>query len=473
MKQNSMKLALLLALVIFLPACGGGGGGGGGGSSSSQTQITPKFYGFAANTDRGDNCSLGWGVAVATGYRSESAAKAAAERQCIRAGSQTGSCDSSGIRFGSAYRSPHCVAYAYGDAGGTGRCGIRGKSGMTETAARSTALSSCQEDFSSCRIVTSACSTTGPARSYHEIASQDNGRNNNNNNNNRDPGVDRSQVGNEFGRTSTTGRTHNLTCTNRVIFSNQGNVVLPSVDVVNMPVEAGTVTLDYNALDIPDRFVVESSGRIQIDTQYVGTRNTVAEVNAVLRRHGFSPTSQSRIISPGSGQRSFFKPAGVTQSIVRVFAPLEGTAWRVTLSFSGSSCGNNGNTGNTGNTGNRGSLSLSITDGCNDGYNFQYRFFESTRRSSSDPQAWDGGSIGGSWPGGDQVYITQGLGQLHTHNLACTPGHGVCYGANQRDSNSNRYWGADIDVSERCTSCCITCPQPGQRRSEGWRLTCN
>ena len=152
-------------------------------------------------------------------------------------------------------------------------------------------------------------------------------------------GIPRSQVGSEFGTTSTTGRTDlNLMCSDDVYFENSGNVVLPSVDVVALPSAAGTVTLEYDSYSIPDRFVVQVGNQIRIDTQYVGTSNSVAEVNAVLTAYGFTPTSQPRIISPGNGRMSFQKAAGVTSAVVRVYAPLTGTAWEVTLKFSGNSC---------------------------------------------------------------------------------------------------------------------------------------
>ena len=158
-------------------------------------------------------------------------------------------------------------------------------------------------------------------------------------------GVDRGQVGNEYGTTSTSGRNWNLTCSSDVVFSNSGKVVLPSVEVVALPSEAGTVTLEYDSISIPDRFVVVLGGRVVIDTQYVGHENTVQGVNAVLTRYGFTPTSQARIISPGSGSRSFSKAAGVRSTVVRVYAPLEGTAWDVTLKFAGSSCPSGGGNG--------------------------------------------------------------------------------------------------------------------------------
>ena len=153
-------------------------------------------------------------------------------------------------------------------------------------------------------------------------------------------GIGSGQVGDEFGRSSTTGRSLGLTCTDDVAFSDAGTVVLPSVDIVALPTEAGTITLEYEAFDIPDRFVVEVDGRIAIDTRYVGSSShTVSEVNDVLRRYGFRQTTQSRIITPGRGTMTFQKRAGSTSAVVRVYAPLPGTQWQVTLRFTGDSCG--------------------------------------------------------------------------------------------------------------------------------------
>ena len=43
-----------------------------------------------------------------------------------------------------------------------------------------------------------------------------------------------------------------------------------------------------DSYSIPDRFVVQVGNQIRIDTQYVGTSNSVAEVNAVLTAYGFT-----------------------------------------------------------------------------------------------------------------------------------------------------------------------------------------
>ena len=100
------------------------------------------------------------------------------------------------------------------------------------------------------------------------------------------------------------------------------------------------MTLEYDAFSVPDRFVVEVGGQVVIDTRYVGSSNyTVTQVNNVLDRYGFRRTSQPSIITPGGGTVSFEKSTNSTSAVVRVYAPLPGTQWKVTLKFRGSSCG--------------------------------------------------------------------------------------------------------------------------------------
>ena len=84
---------------------------------------------------------------------------------------------------------------------------------------------------------------------------------------------------------------------------------------------------------------MEVDDRVRIDTQYVGSSShTVAQVNAVLDSFGFRRTAQPAIISPGRGTSSFRKSAGAGRAAVRVYAPLTGTNWEVTLKFQGESC---------------------------------------------------------------------------------------------------------------------------------------
>ncbi len=206
-KMNPIKLkfaAFLIALLV-LPSCGGGGSG----SINPDASINPPsaFYGAMDTGYRGTGCSAGWGIGVATGYSSESAAKTAAVNECRRAGS-TSDCGSGIATFGSAYRSA-CRARAYGDSSGGG-CGLRSGSGATLTAARADALSDCQNELSSCRIAAAACSTSGPADSFYRIASAGGGNTGSGNTGNNSGGNTGSgNTGNNSGGNTGSGNTGN------------------------------------------------------------------------------------------------------------------------------------------------------------------------------------------------------------------------------------------------------------------------
>ena len=329
----TLALAFAGVLMVTLSACGGGGGGGDGPVVSPQP--TTRYGGMSYAL--GANCSFAVGNIV-TLSSSASDAESGARRGCISlaqslaAGGRTPTCSSNSF--------PQCAAIGVGR-NSAGRCNLRGHVRSSASAARSAAIQHCQSELGSsanCEVLASACASGGPDGGTWRPPSGGGGGNGGG-------GVDRGQVGNEYGTTSTSGRNWNLTCSSDVVFSNSGNVVLPSVEVVALPSEAGTVTLEYDSKSIPDRFVVVLGGRVVIDTQYVGHQNTVQDVNAVLTRYGFTPTSQASIISPGRGSRSFSKAAGVRSTVVRVYAPLEGTAWDVTLKFAGSSCPSGGGNG--------------------------------------------------------------------------------------------------------------------------------
>ena len=270
-----------------------------------------------------------------------------------------------------------------------------------------------------------------------------------------DPGVDRSQVGPEFGTLSTTERRFDLTCTNTVFFKNAGNVVLPSVDLVALPRTPGTVTIQYDAYDIPDRFVLQVGSRVIMDTQYVGDPSyTVTQVNDVLTRYNFRPTSQARINSPGDGTRSFQVTGLEGRAIVRVYAPLEGTEWEISMSFSGSSCGGGG-----GQPGIAASVEVSVEDACNDGYRIDYRYF-----------AYSGNQRTGSWPGPNQRYHTKYYNKVVSHSLTCGSGTTrICLEAQQ----GNYSWGVGINDERGCNGCCYSCPSTGTNTYETYRFGCN
>ena len=120
--------------------------------------------------------------------------------------------------------------------------------------------------------------------------------------------------------------------------------------------------------------------------------------------------------------------------------------------------------GGGGGGGNGGSpvLVFTVEDACNDGYDFQYRFFEQS----------SGGSLTGRrYPGSGNVYVTGALGQSRSHRLNCSSSAGYCLGANRRGINETRYWGLGIDGDQGCTDCCYSCPTSGER-TVGRRLVC-
>ena len=177
-KSDPVTAAAGLLLSLLLAACGGGGGGGGGpavgvpSGGSPTMNITPpggggntgvRFYGALDYAFRGSDCSAGYAAGVATGYASEAAARAAAIRQCRGEGGR--SCGPDVTQFGSAYAGGNlCAAVAYGE---TARaCRLSGGRGATAARAAAAALAECRSGGYSCATVTTACSASGPRRSF-------------------------------------------------------------------------------------------------------------------------------------------------------------------------------------------------------------------------------------------------------------------------------------------------------------------
>ena len=96
------------------------------------------------------------------------------------------------------------------------------------------------------------------------------------------------------------------------------------VDFVNLGLTTGIVVLDYEAYNVPDRFVVEYNNVIVIDTGYRGTSSYNTDL--------FALTGQN-ILGEGVGSAQFNKNLS-SQSVakVTVYGPLAGTSWFYTLS---------------------------------------------------------------------------------------------------------------------------------------------
>ena len=85
---------------------------------------------------------------------------------------------------------------------------------------------------------------------------------------------------------------------------------------VDLGLDAGIVTLNFNAYSVPDRFTVSLGGVMLIDTGFRG-------------EEGY----EIPVVGPGAGSMSFSKPAGSPRfATVTVEAPLPGTAWDFSLS---------------------------------------------------------------------------------------------------------------------------------------------
>jgi len=108
-----------------------------------------------------------------------------------------------------------------------------------------------------------------------------------------------------------------------------GGESFPNETMITLGSGLGTVTLTFDALDIPDKFVVEYDGDVVIDTGYRGNSSNQAALDAALAARGLPSET---IVGVGAGTMSFTKTtANPTVAIVRVYAPMSGTAWNYTL----------------------------------------------------------------------------------------------------------------------------------------------
>lgn len=93
---------------------------------------------------------------------------------------------------------------------------------------------------------------------------------------------------------------------------------------------------------------------------------------------------------------------------------------------------------------------LSVTDGCDDGFNFKYKFFEYFDQYSNSPLR--------SWPLPGFIFVTPGLNVVSSHHtIDCSTGRLVCYGATQL--NGIDRWGRGLDGDNHCrhNACCVQC----------------
>lgn len=107
-----------------------------------------------------------------------------------------------------------------------------------------------------------------------------------------------------------------------------GGQTFPTIINVTLGSGTGTVNLDFNAYNVPDKFIVVFDGNEVINTGYRGLTSWQDALDAELTNRGFSTET---ITSPGSGTTSFNKTTTSTYATVYVYAPLPTTLWNFTL----------------------------------------------------------------------------------------------------------------------------------------------
>ena len=109
-----------------------------------------------------------------------------------------------------------------------------------------------------------------------------------------------------------------------------GEYAFPTTQEVILGTDTGVVSLNFNAYNFPDKFIVEYDGIEVINTGYRGATQYQSELDSALTDKGL-PTET--ITSPGYGNMVFNKTtSSPTTATVKVFAPLPGTAWTFDMS---------------------------------------------------------------------------------------------------------------------------------------------
>ena len=110
--------------------------------------------------------------------------------------------------------------------------------------------------------------------------------------------------------------------------SYSGGESFPSEQIVTLGSGLGTVTLEFNAYTVPDKFIVEFDGVEVINTGYRGDVMNQPFLDAALDGKGLP---SEPIVGVGLGTASFVKSTSTTTAKVKVFAPIGGTSWQYKL----------------------------------------------------------------------------------------------------------------------------------------------
>lgn len=111
--------------------------------------------------------------------------------------------------------------------------------------------------------------------------------------------------------------------------SYSGGESFPTEISVILGSDLGTVTLNFNAIGVPDKFIVMFDGVEVINTGYRGDAGQQATLDAALAARGLPPET---IAGGATGTASFVKSTATVTATVLVYAPISGTAWDFNLS---------------------------------------------------------------------------------------------------------------------------------------------
>jgi len=111
------------------------------------------------------------------------------------------------------------------------------------------------------------------------------------------------------------------------LISGVGNL-FPGTYIIDLGTGTGYVELTFEAISIPNKFIVVYDGVTVIDTGYRGLSSYQTALNNALRLRGLPPET---IYEPPSGTGDFIKTTSNRYATVYVYSPASSDAWSFTL----------------------------------------------------------------------------------------------------------------------------------------------
>lgn len=124
---------------------------------------------------------------------------------------------------------------------------------------------------------------------------------------------------------TTTTTTTNLPCNTEMT----GTTAFPQVYAINVGSQTGELTLTVDAIEVPDKFVVEIDGVEVFNTGYRGDAGFQTALYESLLAHG---AAYELITGAATGTFIFNKTSESSIAIVKVYAPMEESEYSFTLS---------------------------------------------------------------------------------------------------------------------------------------------